>query len=114
MGTARHGSTAAFAGSKLYVFGGFDGSSNLDTAEAYDLSTGTWSAITPMGTSRLDSAAAAFGDSKIYVMGGRQQQTSGLSYLATAEAYDLSTDTWSAIASMGTGRQNLAAVFVDV
>ena len=59
MGTPRYLPATAFVGSKIYVFGGSRDSYCLDSAEAYDLSTGTWSYITPMGTRRCDLAAVA-------------------------------------------------------
>ena len=46
-------------------------------------------------------------NSKIYVMGGYNSDDG---YLQTAEVYDMSTGTWSAIAPMGTARGGLAAV----
>ena len=39
-------------GKLLYVVGGYDGASDLASAESYNPQTNKWNAITPMGTKR--------------------------------------------------------------
>ena len=39
-------------GNLLYVVGGYDGASDLATAEIYEYQINKWTAITPMGTKR--------------------------------------------------------------
>jgi N-acetylneuraminic acid mutarotase len=92
---------------KIYALGGYDGSSRLNTAEAYDPSTNTWTAIAPMGTARSALAATTL-NGKIYALGGWDGYR-----LNIAEAYDLRTNTWTAIASMGTRRNYLAAATLN-
>eukprot|EP01047_Picozoa_sp_COSAG01_P127721 COSAG01_NODE_57004_length_315_cov_0.685185_1_plen_105_part_11 len=51
MGTVRNQLAATVLNGKIYALGGFDGSSFVNTAEAYDPRTNTWTAIASMGTS---------------------------------------------------------------
>ena len=90
---------------RVYVMGGSDGSSDLNTAEVYNPQTNTWTAIPPMGSRREGAAAAALmgpdGQSRVYVMGGYG--------VDTAEVYDPHTNTWTAIPPMHSKRQFTAA-----
>lgn len=54
---------------KLYVVGGNDGSTFLDTVRVYDPAANTWSTEAPMPTARQRLAAAGIGG-KLYVVGG--------------------------------------------
>ena len=58
---------------KVYLFGGWDGESYLDTVHIYDTATDTWSAGTPMPTPRAFAGAAALRD-RIYVVGGYDEK----------------------------------------
>jgi hypothetical protein len=59
---------------KIYALGGNNGTITfLDTAEAYDPYTDTWTTVAPMPTARRDLAATAGvrnGVGAIYVFGG--------------------------------------------
>ena len=75
--------------SKIYVFGGFNGS-YLNKAEVYDPITNRWTALPPMPTARAGLASAVIGD-KIYVIGGWSPSAP----LGTVEIFDTLTQTWS-------------------
>jgi len=90
----------------MYAIGGRDGSlAALNTLEAYDPATNSWTTLTSMPTARMFAAAAVIGG-VIYVVGGND----GLGgTLDTLEAYDPATDSWSSLSSMPPARYNLAA-----
>ncbi len=93
MPTARGFIAHAVVGDRLFAFGGRDkaatGSSILDTAEAYDMASDTWTTLTPMPTARNSAFAAAVGNF-IVVAGG----FNGSSTVNTIEIYDTVSDTW--------------------
>ncbi|MBV9848563.1 MAG: hypothetical protein JO250_02630 [Armatimonadetes bacterium] len=81
----------------IYVFGGVSGPNNtptLNTAEAYNPATNTWSTKAPMPTARSAMAAETGADGRIYVYGGYNPNPE-LSNLAVTEIYDPRTDTWA-------------------
>jgi N-acetylneuraminic acid mutarotase len=97
----------------LYAFGGVGTTSAfLNSVEAYDPATNTWAARASMPTARAFMAAATGPDGRIYVVGGfgASPVSAGVS-LATLEAYNPGTNTWSSLASMPTARNSLAAAF---
>ena len=82
---------------KVYAFGGVEHGSPLDTVEAFDPSTNSWSARASMPTTRTGPAAVVNG--LAYVLGG--SFTSGDNVGTTAnEAYDANTDSWVSRAPM--------------
>ena len=99
------------ADGKIYVFGGQwqgDGGDYKNSVYAYDPSTNSWATRNSSGFSaRYYSAAARLPDGRIGVFGGWNNLLGG--HLATAEAYDPASDTWSALPSMPTLRQGPAA-----
>lgn len=106
MSTARTYAAAAVLGGKLYVLGGFNGTT-LASVEAFDPQTGTWAAVAPMGKGRQLPAAAAVGG-KLYAIGGF-----GSPYLSGVEAFDPQTGTWTEVASMPTARAGAGAAVLD-
>ena len=103
---------AAAAGpdGRIYVLGGdtiVGGNAVfLNTAEAYNPATNTWTSLAPMSTARYTPAAATGPDGHIYAIGG-YNTANGL--LNSVEAFDLSTGAWSAVASLATARYEMAA-----
>lgn len=79
----------------------------LDTVEAYDPQKNLWTRCTPMPSARTDPSIIATRDAtghvRIYSIGGRDFRTPG-SGLATVEAYDPVSDTWSTKTPMSTLR----------
>lgn len=110
MWSKRYGLAAVVLGGKIYALGGTDsrstdsrgGSSTncLNTVEAYDPSSNSWSIIKPMWFKRCRLGAVVF-QGKIYALGGNDRWV---------EAYDPLSNSWSAIQPMWSKRQGLAAV----
>ena len=85
---------AAFNG-KIYVCGGYDGITFLDSAEVYDPNTGKWSYISPMRVTRSRVALVAnFG--RLFAIGGYD----GITNLSSVEMYDIERNDWEFTASM--------------
>jgi N-acetylneuraminic acid mutarotase len=65
--------TAVALAGRIYVFGGFVGSSLMRSAtkyyDVYDVAGGTWGDTQTMPTARADSSAVAL-DGRIFVVGG--------------------------------------------
>ncbi|UYV72127.1 KLHL18 [Cordylochernes scorpioides] len=80
---------------KIYVCGGYDGSTFLQSAEVYEPVAKRWSYIAPMAVMRSRVALAA-NCGKLYAIGGYD----GVSNLSTVEVYDPHTDQWSFVAPM--------------
>lgn len=121
MTTARSSLASAEAGGIIYAFGGVNYDINttngwLATVEAYDPVANSWTTKASMPTARQGLSAAAVGD-VIYAMGGDNVATcgscNGFNTLATVEAYNRLTNTWSAKASMGLARQRFGAAVVN-
>jgi N-acetylneuraminic acid mutarotase len=98
MPTPRWGYAVASVNGKLYAFGGVAGGAGapehfVNTVEAYDPATDSWSTKAPMSTLRIDAGASAIGGI-IYVAGGNNS--------AALEAYDPATDSWTTESSMPT------------
>ncbi len=117
--TVLEGSAAA-AGpdGKIYVFGGFNFNSNnfiseiLDSVEAYDPATNTWTTVASLPTQCATAAAVLAPNGLIYVFGGvNNQDNGGLKNVSldTVQAYDPATNTWTTKSPMPTARQGLAA-----
>jgi len=82
---------------KLYVIGGFSGTTNLPVADVYvyDLATKQWSEAAPLPAPRGGHAAVVLGG-KIHVLGGGNS----VSTIADHSVYDPATDSWSAAAPL--------------
>jgi len=84
------------------VVAGDGGSSDGAAAERYDIASGVWSALPPMGAERWYSSGAALADGRFVMAGGSNGWGSVTS---TAEALDVRSGSWSAIAPMATKRR---------
>jgi len=106
--------TAAAIGGKLYVVGG---AVRVDTTLmstgillVYDPAMNTWdTSNAPMPTDRVTHAGGVI-NGILYVVGGNNS-ISGI--LATVEAYDPVTDTWSTMDPMPTARWGIGAGVID-
>jgi N-acetylneuraminic acid mutarotase len=87
----------------LYALGGSNGNA-LNTVEAYDPATNTWTTKAPMSTPRWEFASGVI-SGKIYALGGI---TVNMKF-KSVEAYDPATNTWTPKAPMPDFRWELAA-----
>lgn len=86
-----------------YAVGGFNGTT-LNTVEAYDPVTDSWTSKAPLPTARFSLAAGVIGD-RVYAVGG----DNGSGSLNAVEAYDPATNSWTTKAPMPTARERLDA-----
>ena len=96
MGAPRGFACGAYYGGRVFVFGGVDQETSvpfgsaIQTAEALDLTSGTWSPIASIPVPTAGAACAAIGH-RIVVAGGWSGDWS-----TQVHVYDAQTDTWSA------------------
>jgi N-acetylneuraminic acid mutarotase len=90
MSISRGHVVAAVLNGKIYVCGGWIGSTATNAVEEYDRVTNTWTNKSPMPTARYCSGIAVVND-LIYVIGGMDMSGS---VFATVEAYNPVMDTW--------------------
>ncbi|HJT22946.1 MAG TPA: kelch repeat-containing protein, partial [bacterium] len=116
MPTARQGLAVGVVNGILYALGGIgiahgggSGSVYLNTVEAYNPATNSWSTMAPMPTARYGLSVAVM-NGILYAVGG-WNFSSGL--LNTVETYDPATNSWSTKAFMPTARSNTAAGVLD-
>lgn len=115
MPSPRDAAAAAVVDGVIYVVGGRDASipdspaSRLQTNEAYDPVTDSWTTRAPMPTRRHGHVAVAV-DGILYAIGG---DTAPFTYINANEAYDPVTDSWTSKSPMPTPRTVLAAAAVD-
>jgi N-acetylneuraminic acid mutarotase len=96
--------------SKVYVIGGFSGSTNMPTAEVwvFDTVSRKWTEAAPLPTPRGGHAAVVL-DGRIHVLGGGND----VSTLAGHSVYDPAADSWSAAAPLPRSEGSPAAVVFD-
>ena len=94
-------------GGRLYVVGGFSGTTNLPTnaVHVYDLESRQWSTAAPLVGARGGHAAVVL-EGKIHVIGGGNDRTT----LATHSVYDPEADAWSDLAPLPRAEGSPAAV----
>jgi N-acetylneuraminic acid mutarotase len=90
----------------LYAVGG-DNHGHLNTVEAYDPATNTWTTKAATPTARTALAAGVLGG-RLYALGGYERRI----ILNKTRAYTPATNTWIGKPSMPTARYSLAAVAV--
>jgi N-acetylneuraminic acid mutarotase len=107
---ARRWHTAVWTGSEMIVWGGFDGSSALNTGGRYNPSTDNWTAtsITSAPSDR-EVHTALWTGSEMIVWGGANDP----SYFNTGGRYDPGTDNWTATSTTDapSGRELHTAVW---
>jgi hypothetical protein len=111
MGTARNGHSATNVGGIVYVVGGTTvngGTTYLDTIEAFDPSTETWTTKSAtLTTARRYQAAVAVG-TDIFLFGG---ETAGGTILDSVEIYDTVGDSISAGATMPDALSKMEGIY---
>jgi hypothetical protein len=95
---------------RIYVIGGFTGTTSTptDRVHVYDTRTRSWNELAPLPAPRGGHAAVAL-DGRIHVLGGGDD----VSTLALHSIYEPSTGIWREGAPMRTPRGSPAAVVVD-
>ena len=113
--TARNHHGAALIDGKIYVVGGRIGSTfiiglstNVNTNEAYDMKTDTWSSVFGMTTARSGVGTAVL-NGRMHVLGGEAYLNDLVGTYRTHEAYDPKTNSWERLPPMPTPRHGLAA-----
>ena len=92
------------------MVGGYDGRSNLKSAEMYDTSAGQWRALPDMSVARCGCAAVCI-DGNVYVVGGKSDAAT---QVASMECYDPIASEWRTLPSMSNPRWFCAAVACDM
>jgi N-acetylneuraminic acid mutarotase len=100
---------AAVVDGKIYTISGGSLTGTVKDTEMYDPQTNTWQTKTPMPTSRMYFASAAYND-KIYCIGGT---TDVKDFVDFNEMYDTKTDNWTTKTPMPTPRSSLQANVVN-
>jgi len=97
----------------VYAISGSDTNNGyLSSVEMYTPSNNTWSAVASLNTAQATAGATSgacqgnAGATCLYAIGGTSD---GSNDLTTVEMYDPSSNAWSTVASLNTGRQILAA-----
>ncbi|MDX9911827.1 MAG: kelch repeat-containing protein [Phycisphaerales bacterium] len=95
---------------RLYVVGGFSGTTNLPTStvHVYDPESRQWSTAAPLPDARGGHAAVVL-EGKIHVIGGGNDRST----LATHSVYDPEADAWSDLAPLPRSEGSPAAVVYD-
>ena len=84
---------------RVLVAGGWDGSGPTATAEVYDPRTDAWTRVGDMTTARASGIAVPLPGGRVLLVGGGQGR---LGNLASVEAFDPATSTFSAVGSAAT------------
>jgi hypothetical protein len=103
LNVARRHAASAYAGGKLWIFGGYDGSKVLGSVEVYNPGApDSWTQIAPvLPTPRTGLAAVTGADGRVYTIGGGD---STFTVAPSLEIFDPKTMTWSTGANMSMGR----------
>ena len=102
MGFGRVLHAVAVVDGKIYAIGGFDGN-YIESVEVYDPRADIWQQMASLPQARRGHAAAAMGG-KIFVSGGLVEGGEADDVMSTLMVFDPQTNTWTALASMGTAR----------
>ncbi len=105
-----HTSTRMPDGAVLVVGGLDELSGALESAEIYDPSDGTWSAVTSMEKARSLHTATLLGDGTVLVAGGE----AGGVRLASSEIFDPTSATWSPAGRMAQARREHTATLLGL
>jgi galactose oxidase-like protein/Kelch motif protein len=101
LNTQRTGHAATLlSNGKVLVGGGYDGHSDLASAEVYDSANRTWAATGNLTARRDRHTATLLPNGKVLVAGG----TGSFFEITSAELYDPATGTWTPTGNLNTGR----------
>jgi len=80
----------------------------IPNVDIYNPSTDLWSRGADMPRPRSDFGCVTGSDGRIYVFGGYAEEVSGDHYSQSADVYDPTADSWSAISDMNIVRYSVA------
>jgi N-acetylneuraminic acid mutarotase len=98
---------ARLSDGRVLVAGGLGGagaSTALSTAERFDPTTASWSAVAPMAQGRTGASATTLGNGMVLVTGGETVDQGARNSLATAQVFDPATNIWHPAGSMSCPR----------
>jgi hypothetical protein len=93
---------------KIYVPGGWDGSTDYTIVQVYNPAADSWTTVAPLPVG-LTGPAVAVVDGKLYAIGGK----TGSTYQNSCYRYDPATNSWTQRASMNNARSWGAAGVVN-
>ena len=85
---------------RIYVVGGYDGSSPLSSVEMFDPQSNKWTIVGRGMNTKRELLAAGVLSGSLYAVGG----SNGSQYLNTVEKLNPTTGVWSFVAPMNTAR----------
>jgi hypothetical protein len=112
MSTARAAVGVSVVSGVVYAIGGYDGSYNVKTCEAYTAATNSWAPVASMTRERGALGTCAVGG-MIYAVGGFANSGNASDPATSVEKYDPTADVWTPAASMSTPRSRLAVGELD-
>ena len=115
MSTGRnlHTATLLLDGRVLIAGGDGRGTQSLSSAELYDPATGTFSPAGSMLGPRAFHTATRLADGRVLLTGGTSDGWAGANFLATAEIFDPTTDTFSATGPLAELRGSHTATLLE-
>ena len=109
-----HGAVLLPSG-KVLVVGGRaieDTGDPLASAELFDPTSGTWKPTGAMSIERQNHTVTLLRDGKVLVAGGKNGNSGGKKFFASAEIYDPQTETWAATGPMAHDRSQFTATLL--
>jgi N-acetylneuraminic acid mutarotase len=105
---AVYGAATALVNNKIYIIGGYNGTTIVKTVYEYDPVANTWASKANLPVVNMDMACEVV-NNKIYVIGG----WSGSSAYNTVYEYDQLTNSWTTKANMPTSRTEMSSAVVN-
>ena len=107
-----HTATALSSVGEVLVVGGHTGAGIAASAELYYPSSNTnWSDVASMNEPREYHTATRLADGRVLVIGG-YNEVNGYNWLASAEIYDRTTNSWTTVTPMSSGRSGHTATLL--
>ena len=110
-----HGAVLLPSG-KVLVVGGRaieDTGNSLASAELFDPTSETWIPTGAMSIERQNHTVTLLRDGKVLVAGGKNGNSGGKEFFASAEIYDPQTETWAATGPMTQDRSQFTATLLN-
>jgi hypothetical protein len=98
----------ALAYGRTLMIGGWDGRNDATVHASVEILTVVgkrWTTVAPMSTPRISPAAAQLPSGDVIMAGGCRSRAASSTSLASAELWNSTTNTWSALPPMTTARR---------